>query len=112
MTRLDLETGHRDGFYSVALYGELNLQTAGTLTRELLRLEEYKPPVIALDLQNLQFIDSTGLRIIVAADATARREGRKLLINPGPEAVQRVFRTTLLDQRLNFVEKTPPPENG
>ena len=106
---LGLETTEEDGLCSVALSGELNLETAGTLTRELVRLEEKKPPVIALDLRELRFIDSSGLRLIVVADAGARREGRRLVIVPGPEAVQRVFRKTLLDQRLDFVKEMPLP---
>ena len=112
MTELDLETVENDGVCSVALSGELNLETAGALTRELVRLEEKRPPVLALDLRNLQFIDSSGLRLVVIADADARREGRRLVIVPGPEAVQRVFRKTLLDQRLDFVEEVPLPDGG
>lgn len=112
MTALDLETTEDDGLCSVALYGELNLETAGAFTRELVRLEEKKPPVIALDLRNLKFIDSSGLRLIVVADAGARREGRRLAIVPGPEAVQSVFRKTRLDGRLDFVEDASKLRDG
>ena len=49
---------------------------------------------------------------MVVADAGARREGRRLVIVPGPEAVQSVFRKTLLDQRLDFIEEMPLPDGG
>src|ERR671915_135991 len=52
----------------------------------------------------LEFIDSTGLRIVIAADARARKEGRRLVVVAGPPSVHRVFRIALLDRRLEFVE--------
>jgi hypothetical protein len=38
-------------------------------------------------------------------DARARKEGRRLRIVSGPEAVHRVFRIALLETRLEFVEE-------
>jgi anti-anti-sigma factor len=49
-------------------------------------------------------MDSTGLRIVVSADARARENGRRLVVVRGPEAVQRIFRMTRLDERLEMVD--------
>lgn len=92
-----------DGFM-LSLKGELDLTGAEELARELVRLDKHNPKVIVLDLRELRFIDSSGLRVVVSADMGARRSGRRLVIVEGPEVVQRVFRHTLLDQRLDFVE--------
>ena len=60
-----------------------------------------------LDLRNLAFMDSTGLRLLIAADTRARQQGRRLTIVKGPEPVQRVFRITRLEERLEIVDDVP-----
>jgi anti-anti-sigma factor len=57
-----------------------------------------------LDLSELDFMDSTGLRLLIAADSRAREDGRRLTIIKGPEPVQRVFRITRLEERLEIVD--------
>ena len=57
-----------------------------------------------VDLSKLSFLDSTGLRCIVTADERAREEGRRIVIVRGPDAVQRVFAITRLDERLEMVD--------
>ena len=57
-----------------------------------------------LDLRRLNFLDSTGLRVVASADARARDEGRRLVIVKGPPAVQRVFELTRLDEHFELVE--------
>lgn len=49
-------------------------------------------------------MDSTGLHLVLGADARARERGGRLLIVRGPEAVDRVFRLALLEHRLDLVE--------
>ncbi|MEA2142394.1 MAG: anti-sigma factor antagonist, partial [Solirubrobacteraceae bacterium] len=66
-----------------------------------------RPDVIVLNLSNLTFMDSTGLRLLIAADTRARQQGRRLTIVKGPESVQRVFRITRLEERLELVDDVP-----
>jgi anti-sigma B factor antagonist len=87
----------------VALVGELVFETARKVVRELRAIEDQRPPAIALDLRELSMIDSTGLALVVSADARAREAGRRLVVVQGPDAVQRVFRMTRLDDRLDIV---------
>jgi anti-anti-sigma factor len=70
--------------------GELDIATAGRLERALLDGRERGDRVV-LDLAALEFIDSTGLRVIVRGAEAARRDGWELRVRPGPPAVQRVF---------------------
>jgi anti-sigma B factor antagonist len=60
--------------------------------------------VVVVDLSKLTFLDSTGLRCLVTADERARDEGRRVVIVRGPEAVQRVFSITRLEERLEMVD--------
>ena len=104
MEILDVETEDRDGLVHVALKGELDLSTVAKVQDELRRVEEGEPPIMVLDLSRLSFLDSTGLRCIVTADERARDDGRRVVIVRGPDAVQRVFAITRLDDRLEMVD--------
>jgi anti-anti-sigma factor len=88
----------------VELSGELDISTAQEVEHELHRVESDRPPILVIDLRGLTFIDSTGLRTILAADSRCRQRGGRLLVVPGPPAVHRVFRISLLDQRLEFTD--------
>jgi anti-anti-sigma factor len=48
-------------------------------------------------------MDSTGLRIVLSADARARAAGRRFVLVRGNDMVQRVLRITRLDERLEIV---------
>ena len=105
MSDFRAEASVSDGAATIRLEGELDL-TSATEAEETLRRVEEEPATtnLRLDLRALRFLDSTGLRVILAADSRARRAGRRLTIVPGPEAVHRVFRIALLDGRLEFVD--------
>jgi anti-anti-sigma factor len=89
----------------VTLAGELDISTAPEVDRELARIERQRPETLVVDLRDLTFIDSTGLRTILSSDSRCRQYGGRLVIVPGPPAVHRVFSISLLDQRLRFVDE-------
>jgi anti-sigma B factor antagonist len=101
---LDVRTEDRDGLVHVSLVGELDLSTVAKVQEELRRVEASAPTTLVMDLSKLTFLDSTGLRCIVTADERARDEGRRMVIVRGPDAVQRVFSITKLDDRLDMVD--------
>jgi anti-anti-sigma factor len=101
---LDVQSEDRGGLVHVALKGELDLSTVGKVQDELSRVEASSPAIVVLDLSNLTFLDSTGLRCLVTADERAREAGRRVVIVRGPEAVQRVFSITRLEDRLEMVD--------
>lgn len=88
----------------VRLQGELDIATAPEADDELRRAEAEGPDLLAVDLSGLSFMDSTGLRLVVAADQRAREAGRRLQLVRGPEAVQRVFELTGIDGRLEWAD--------
>lgn len=104
MALLELDTHDEDGSVRLALSGELDISSAPRVEEELERLEADRPLVLVLDLRGLAFMDSTGLRLIVSADARAREQGRRFAVVRGPEAVQRIFHVTRLDDRLDMVD--------
>jgi anti-anti-sigma factor len=89
----------------VALDGELDLSEADRMEHELLEVERSSPSILLIDLRDLTFIDSTGIRLVLEADARARRDARRLALVRGPDEVHRVFLIALLDKRLEFVDQ-------
>jgi anti-sigma B factor antagonist len=107
VSSLSVETSRGEASALVALEGELDLSSALMLEDELRRLESDRPRELVLDLSKLRFLDSTGLRLIMAAHMRARKAGRALKIVEGTEAVRRIFRITGVADRLDLVEGVP-----
>ena len=96
MPPLDVTTEQRPGHTRVILIGELEEQLAA--------IEVDSPATLLLDLRRVDFIDSTGLRTLIAADERARSEGRRFAVVRGPDAVAHVLAVTQLDQRFEMVD--------
>ena len=101
---LAMRSAREGGAHVIALAGELDLAGAGLLEDELLRVEATDAEEIVIDLRELEFIDSTGVRLIYMADARARRGDARLAIRRGPRRVHRIFELTDLADRLPFVD--------
>ena len=94
---------HREGdAHVIELIGELDLDGAPRLEEEFKRVEASDVASIVVDLGQLEFIDSTGIRLLVMA-ADRSPEGRLTLLR-GPRQVHRVFEITDLADRLPFVD--------
>ena len=107
---LELRVEENSGVARLVVSGELDLATAERLEEELKRHERDEPSTLVLDLRELTFMDSTGLRTVIAADARARERGIRLVIVRGPEDVDRVFQVTQMDRHLEMVDE--PPSNA
>jgi anti-anti-sigma factor len=100
--RIDVEPS-RD-VVRVIPVGDLDLATTGNLRDEVERLHGAGFNRLVLDLRQLRFMDSTGLRLILEVDAESRNDGWDFSLVPGPDAVQRLFEITHLTSRLDFVD--------
>jgi anti-anti-sigma factor len=104
---LELRIEHDHEAPRVVLSGELDLASTEELEGELKQLESAEPPLLVLDLRELEFMDSTGLRTVIAADARARDRGGRLVVVRARDEVDRVFRLTRMDQHLELVDEPP-----
>jgi len=86
----------------IELIGELDLDGAPQLEDALRDAEAGDATSIVVDLGRLEFIDSTGLRLLVMA-AERMNNGRFSLLR-GPKQVHRVFEITDLVDRLPFAD--------
>lgn len=91
---LQISSAPADGGVRVSLRGELDIASARQLEERFAALDEQAPTRVVIDLSGLMFIDSSGLRVLLLADARAREQGYELVLLPGQEPVQRVFEMT------------------
>jgi anti-anti-sigma factor len=88
----------------VVLAGELDIGSAPEVEQVLRKVESDGATTLTIDLRGLTFMDSTGLRMLVAADKRAKDEGRSLRIIRGPAPVQRILDLTGLGDKLPLVD--------
>jgi anti-anti-sigma factor len=104
-------TLNREGsMVTLSLSGELVLGSVGDFQAALEEIGTEPLDLLVIDLRRLEFLDSSGLRAIVASEGHALGHGYSLQIVRGSEQVDEVFRVTGLDSRLPIVEA--PPSNG
>jgi anti-sigma B factor antagonist len=96
---VDVEPGRA----RVMPHGELDLATVPDVAERLRELRESGVDHVVLDLRELVFMDSTGLRLVMSEDAAARADGRTFEVVRGGPAVQRIFELACMAERLTFV---------
>lgn len=79
------------------------MATVPELERELARMTDSDCATIVLDLRELDFIDSTGLRTLLAEHERSSREGRKLALVRGSQQVDRLMTITRVGEHMTIV---------
>lgn len=89
---------------TLALAGELDMANAATLEAELGQAEGAGAAPITVDLRELEFIDSTGIAVLVAAHRRLNGGTERIrLVRSRSTGVRRVMDVTGLDAELPFV---------
>jgi anti-sigma B factor antagonist len=89
---------------TLMLAGELDAATVPELELALSQVEQAGPQEIVVDLEQLTFIDSSGLQALVASQRRFNGDGPSLLIRRPSEEVARTFALVGLDKLLRIVE--------
>ena len=92
-----------DGVH-VRFAGELDLATVAAAEAAVARARRETPGPLHLDLADVTFLDSSGLRLVVRIEAACRADGCALAIVPGPRGVQRVFELAGVAEMLPFAQ--------
>jgi anti-anti-sigma factor len=85
----------------LAVQGELDLASSSTLEEELARVPEDRSLII-LDLRELEFMDSTGLSVVVKAHQRAEERGHRFGLVRGRPQVQRLLTLTGVAGRIEI----------
>ena len=99
-----IETHTAGRVTTLALRGELDLVSSPALDRTVAELTHSDAQLIVIDLRGLEFMDSTGLHVLVQAQQQAHDTGRRLVLIRGREQVQRLFDLTGLADALAIVD--------
>jgi anti-anti-sigma factor len=98
-----LTTRLQEGGISFALSGDLDLSTLEQLENALEASVDGEPELVVLDLRELTFLDSSGLRVMLALHSSQREHGGRLVLVRGPRRVHRVLELTRADDELEIV---------
>ena len=89
---------------TLALTGELDLLSSPALEQELVAVADSDAELIIIDLRELEFMDSTGLHVLVHAQQRMQDLGRRFALIRGGETVQRLFDLTGVSDGLTIVD--------
>jgi anti-sigma B factor antagonist len=90
--------------HTIALCGELDLANAATAEAELKASLEADDAEVVVDMRELEFIDSTGIALLVAVLGHNGDEARVRFVPSDFPAVARVLDLTGLAERLPLAE--------
>lgn len=104
---LTIVTRQHGATTTIALQGEWDLAQRQH-TREAVHLAlSPRPECLVFDLGGLEFIDSSGISVLVDTHRRCAATDTRLVIIPGQRAVQRVFELCGLNEILTFANEHP-----
>ena len=104
----DVTLTRLDGHAVLGLTGELDLAAASGLRDQFAVLAKAGVVQIVLDLSHLDFLDSTGLSVLVMGFSRMKVAGGSLVIRNPPATVMRILEITGLASVFNFVDQDAP----
>lgn len=93
-SKLDLE----NNFWDINLEGELDVSTADKLKEYLHGLVEQEVVDMKINLSNLEYIDSTGLGVMIGVLKKLRINDKEIYIINPKSNVKKIFTITGLDK--------------
>jgi anti-sigma B factor antagonist len=100
---LTIHSERRGDAHHIAPAGELDIATSESLEQALLEAERSDAGTIVLDLSGLEFIDSTGLRVVLDANERVGGAVGRLRLIAGAPAVERLLDIVGLRERLPLI---------
>jgi anti-sigma B factor antagonist len=82
------------------LLGDVDISNAHLLKRQLETAYEKKHANIAVNLSKLDYIDSTGLGVIIGTHGMMSAKGHRIILREPKENVKKLLRITNLDKVL------------
>ncbi len=102
---LELQSVAAGNSHLITLRGELDLHNSSAVESELVKAEASDAGRIVVDLSGVDFIDSNGIAMLIAAVRRSKEDSDRLRLIPSrSEDVQRLIEICGLDGRLPFME--------
>lgn len=80
--QVKIRSTRADERHTIVLAGELDVAGAPAVEAEVMRAKASDATSLVIDLSDLEFIDSTGLRVLIAANSRSEGEPRLEIIQP------------------------------
>jgi len=100
----NVEVRNGDSAVVIGVSGELDLASSPALEHELEQGAAARAELVIVDLRALEFMDSTGLSVLVRAHQRATENGQRFGIVRGPQQVQRLLSLTGVAERLPLAD--------
>ncbi|MDP9384988.1 MAG: STAS domain-containing protein [Actinomycetota bacterium] len=102
----DVRVSEADGSTVVTFTGDLDVVAVPRASRAIEDAQSAGGTVV-LDLRHLRFMDSSGLRVVLAAQRRASELGARLLVAPGEAGVRRLFDLSGVGALIELVDAPP-----
>ena len=91
-----------DGIVAVAIRGEYDLADEARTDLALDFVVGLEIPNVLIDLSRCEFIDATGMRMLLRGQERVHRSGARIAVAGPPAQVRRVFELTGITERLTL----------
>ena len=110
---LGIEPSHQGTTRVVAITGELDLSSVGSVQQAIDIALSERPETVVLDLSGLAFCDSSGIHLVVTNHRRVAEQGARLIVVRPTGAAWRVFELCHIDDSVQFVDSNDgAPTNG
>jgi anti-sigma B factor antagonist len=99
----------RPGTLTIEVYGELDIATAPALEQLLREVERDRWPTVVLDLAQMSFIDSSGIRALLAANHRISGEGGHMFVRHSSRPVRRALAAIGAERILDLTDVVDEP---
>jgi anti-anti-sigma factor len=100
--QFEVKSEHTSAGHRIRVVGEMDLSVIDVVDREIRHAEEADSERIVLDLDQLEFLDAAGIRMLLDADARSKGKGRLQITRTASAQVQRVLDLTGAGEVLPF----------
>ena len=104
---MELESQKKDNVVIIAISGNIVLEDTAKLKEKIeIYIEEKSIEAIVLDCENVKFIDSSGLGLIVSIYKTLKKMNKNFALSSLSEGAMEIFILTKLNKILTITEST------
>ncbi|PTH58202.1 anti-sigma factor antagonist [Staphylococcus agnetis] len=103
---LNIESQKHEHYYDIAVGGELDVATVPELEKVLVPIRQAGTHDIHVNLENLSYMDSTGLGLFVGTLKSLNQNNKELYILGVNDRIKRLFEITGLNDLMHVNEGT------